>query len=375
MIKGRYLAIQIFLCLCFSLTGQELKIDKSKNGFFSKYHLDYNISQGFLLSHHPIMRPMVTDHFSMNELCISRKPDFSKGWQRNFNGPRVGISLFYSNLQSPILGNAFALFPSIDFPLIRNSNRLSLQSGIGLGYLTEKYDMENNFQNIAIGSHLNATISLKLKFRLRVTDNILLYTGPGLIHFSNGSTRFPNLGINLAHWHLGFDLSKNNTIKRSPEISLEQDEGFSREKKLRTSLTGGVRQIVPIGSDLHYSINLNSIVFTKASRKLFYLYGIDLFYNTSIRARKLRDSANRIKNIENLKGGLSGGIALEMGELLFSTQMGFYFLDKHNLDGNIYHRLGFLYDINEKFGANLCLITHFAKADHIEFGIAYNLDL
>ena len=331
-----------------------------------QWGLNYNIGYGFLLPHHPKMKPLADHHFYLHELNIFKKTSGNHHWHHHFNFPETGISILYSDLVDPALGSAIAIYPYIDYPILPKNRWLSFKGGIGLGYLTKKHDLNDNHENIAIGSHLNAAISLQLnmKFGLGKFD---ITTGPALTHFSNGTITMPNLGINLMHWKLGLSYhQRDNTI---PNINIPE----SAANWIRSSLSWGIREIAPPGSNLYHAVSLTGQFQNYWTTKVDYVYGADIFYNSSINARFDDEIPDLSSKLNNLQLGASGGIVLKMNPIQFTFQMGAYLLDKHRLDGSFYHRYGFLFLVRENYGFNLTLKTHFAKADFIETGIFYRL--
>jgi hypothetical protein len=118
------------------------------------------------------------------------------------NYPSIGLTFYYSGFGndsiSAELGKVFALYPFINFPITPGeSSRLTFKLGVGVSYLTNKFDPKENYHNYAIGSHVNASINLSFEYRQRIVDRLHWVTSAGLTHFSNGATRSPNMGINI----------------------------------------------------------------------------------------------------------------------------------------------------------------------------------
>lgn len=313
------------------------------------------------------MKPLADHHFYLHELNLFKRTSGNEAWHHHFNFPETGIGILYSNLVDPALGKVVAIYPYIDYPLIKRSKSLSFKGGIGLGYATEKHDINQNHENIAIGSHLNAAITLQLKLRF-ITGRYRVETGPALTHLSNGTVNMPNLGINLIHWKLGLSyLAKEQPLEHSE---------FEEPKKswFRASLSWGIREIAPPGSDKYHALSLSGQIQNFWTQKVDYILGGDVFYNSSINARFDDEIPNISKNIYNFQIGAAGGVALKMNPIHFTFQMGAYLLDKHRLDGTFYHRYGLHFLLHKNFGINLTLKTHFAKADYIETGIFYRIE-
>ena len=310
------------------------------------------------------MRPLADHHFYLHEVNIFRRTSGTKPWHSHYNFPETGIGLLYSDLIDPALGEVIAVYPYIDYPLIKRSELLSFKGGIGLGYVSKKHDIDNNHKNIAIGSHLNAAISLHLKLKFEL-GKFRLTTGPALTHFSNGTVTMPNLGINLIHWKFGMSYILNKS--HIPKVEHEK----SANNWIRTSLSWGIREIAPPGSNKYHALSFTGQFQNFWTNKFDYVFGGDIFYNSSINARFDDEIPDVSSKLYNLQFGVSGGIALKMDPIQFTLQMGAYILDKHKLDGVFYHRYGFHFLLPKNFGINLTLKTHFAKADFVETGISY----
>ena len=95
------------------------------------------------------------------------------------------------------LGSAFSIFPFIDFPLTRYKN-FSVNFRFRTGrcvYLTKRFDRLTNYKDLAIGSHINASANMMFKSEYKLSERLNISLGFGLQHFSNGSLKLPNYGI------------------------------------------------------------------------------------------------------------------------------------------------------------------------------------
>ena len=63
------------------------------------------------------------------------------------------------------------------------------------------FDIQHNFQSLAIGSHLNANVILRFEKEINIHKSQSLNFGIGLNHLSNGAFKTPNLGLNLDKIH------------------------------------------------------------------------------------------------------------------------------------------------------------------------------
>ena len=141
-------------------------------------------------------------HTPAFEFSLHRNTYGEHRWEVLHNYPSIGFTFYHSGFGndsiSAELGKVFALYPFINFPITPGeSSRLSFKLGVGVSYLTNKFDPKENYHNYAIGSHLNAAINLSFEYRQRIFDRLHWVTSAGLTHFSNGATRAPNMGINI----------------------------------------------------------------------------------------------------------------------------------------------------------------------------------
>jgi hypothetical protein len=175
--------------------------------------LEGRVNYGFMINHHLEMK-IFNAHFPSFEINLGKETYGRKRWQAMYGYPIMGVSYWYSQLgNSKFLGSANAVFPYINYPIIRNKrHELNLRVGIGLAYLTKSFDRLENYKYIAIGSHLNAAVNMMAEYRWRFNPRMNAAFGVAFMHFSNGSTKTPNYGMNTPSVNLAFAyrLSKEN---------------------------------------------------------------------------------------------------------------------------------------------------------------------
>jgi len=341
-------------------------------GDSTKYIVETKVHYGFVITHHKNMAHLTTGHFPAFELNIGKQTHGENDWNALYKYPVIGVSLWYADLANPeILGSAFAAYPSLNFHLAQsNSVALNYRFGIGLGYLTKKFDRLDNYKNIAIGSHLNVAINMLYELKWKVSHHCFLSGSIGITHFSNGAFKAPNLGINISTVSLGaaYIFKDNSVIIRPKEISFDKDK---KKLEIVTFLSGGMKEIYPAYGDKYGAFSLSTSFQKPLSLKRKICAGIDLFWVFS-NIRSLKRKGIEVEHSwEVIRPGIFIGHELEFGKLSFGTQVGYYLYAKDKSDGNIYCRFPLRYQISNKLFANLALKTHFAKADFIEWGIGY----
>lgn len=326
---------------------------------------------GFISPHNVLVNEIIKGHTFATELSLYNHSVGNRQWELYYNYPKVGVSALLLNFGNPkSLGNAFGIFPYINFPLNHGKVKLNLKFGYGIGYIEKPFDRVNNYKNLVIGSHLNALIYINSQAEFPVSDKLKFTTGVSFTHFSNGSLKRPNLGINIVALNVGINYSfGNNSINNENTIS-------DRSKEVQHLLlaTFGIKEIDPIGGEKYpiYNISYNSFKVVTNKSKLG--VGLDLSYNSSLEPLTIRLLNQDKGKISNFNVGVSGIYSLDIGKISLLFHTGAYIYRTYTLDNIVYSRIGTRYQINQKLFLNLSLKTHFFVADFIEYGIGYRLN-
>lgn len=327
---------------------------------------------GAILPHRQIVNEVVEGHTYATELSFYKQTNGNKLWQQVYNYPKLGISVLYMNLGNPNeLGNAFGVFPFVELPLNRSKVNLNLKMGYGFGYITKPFDVATNYKNIVIGSNYNALIYLNMGWDAPFGKRFNASAGLSVIHFSNGSFKRPNLGINIASLNFGLRYSFGGLEEQI--VSEITPKETSWRKQLMIGF--GVKEIPPVEGP-KYFVNTYSFNFIKQTNsKSTFGVGTDLFYNSSLRDLiRTKDLDYEGKSLDYYRAGIVGIYGLEFGDISLLIQMGGYLLTQHKEQGYIYHRVTTRYKVNNRWVFNLGLKTHFAVADFVEFGVGLNLN-
>ena len=110
-------------------------------------------------------------------------------------GIGIGYNTFFNGTE---LGNPLAVYVFQSSRIARIAPRLSLdyEWNLGLSFHWKQYDKETNAYNRVIGSERDAYIYLNFLLNWQLSANTNLTAGIGFAHYSNGSTKFPNFGVN-----------------------------------------------------------------------------------------------------------------------------------------------------------------------------------
>jgi len=99
--------------------------------------LEGRVNYGFMVNHHLEMR-IFNAHFPSFEINLGKETYGRKRWQTIYGYPILGVSYWYSQLgNSEFLGSANAVFPYINYPIIRNQkHELNFRVGLGLACIS-----------------------------------------------------------------------------------------------------------------------------------------------------------------------------------------------------------------------------------------------
>jgi hypothetical protein len=323
---------------------------------------------GFLWAHRPSSWILVDAHAGAAEAFAERRVEGDKPWQQAFGRPVYGLAVLHTRMGNPArIGESLALMPYLDMRLCEHGRwRFGLRMGWGAGYVAKPYDRRENTRQIAIGSHVNTAIQLMphLAWQGR---RLVLSVGLAVDHWSNGSFKQPNLGLNFLSAALGCSWALGPQPLSVPPV-----DSLAYERPRREFAVMGALGASESGRPLNGQ-RLVGVVTADASwrrgRKGAWGVGIDVFNKGDLATlhAELADTPRIALTQAGVHAG--GSLLMGRGELLF--QFGAYVYSPVPDDANVYQRLGARYRFGRHVLAGLALKTHFATADHWELGIGY----
>ncbi|MCB0793738.1 MAG: acyloxyacyl hydrolase [Flavobacteriales bacterium] len=323
---------------------------------------------GYLWPHRPSSWILVEGHAPAVEVFAERQVDGSKPWQRAYAMPSIGVGFLYTDMANPErIGTTVRLLPYVQLPIVRGrKSDFGMRLGWGIGYVARPYDRTDNTKQIAIGSQVNAAIQIMAEHRVRV-DRWRLHSGFGIDHWSNGSFRLPNLGLNM----LALNLGVSYALSQAPAEPLALDttiRSMPRREGLVIAAFGVNESILPYTGQ-YSAYTLTGDVLWRLTPKTGVCAGGDVFNKGSLATldERMKDRSR----LEYTQFGLHGGYALLLGRGEVFLQMGAYLYTPVPDDAPVYHRLGIRYRPGARLVLNMSLKSHYAVADHWEFGLGY----
>ncbi|HRD51332.1 MAG TPA: acyloxyacyl hydrolase, partial [Flavobacteriales bacterium] len=175
---------------------------------------------GFLWAHRPASWILVEGHASAGEVFLERRVEGDRAWHRNYGLPRYGVLAIHTRMANPQrIGDAIGVAPYLTLPLaVGERLHFGLRLAWGLGYVAKPFDRKENTRQIAIGSRINTAIQLMPELRYDA-GRLSVHTGLAVNHWSNGSAKQPNLGLNYITASVGasYALGASATEREKPE--------------------------------------------------------------------------------------------------------------------------------------------------------------
>jgi hypothetical protein len=339
----------------------------------SKEPIFFNLKfhYGFIMKHSDKMGQLANQHIPGIEADVFRMTVGKKRWQAVHNYPIIGYSFHYFHLdpKKPV-GDFYSALIYYSHYIVKRSNFfISYRLGTGVGITTKTFDLQTNRQNNLNGSAFNYCLNGRISMHCRLYKNLFLTSGIGIIHFSNGSIKLPNQGINIPTFHIGFAYTPSPDY--SSKLPKETSKNYLKKLSYNISANGGLKQEYPVGSREWFASTVSLYIGKQVSRRSILNGGIDLFYDGS--KKLVLDTMANPKKGQLYKMGIMAGHEYLVGRVSLLTQFGYYLIDPLKAQKPVYQRVGLKYYINDRWFANLCLKTHFGSADYVEWGIGIKL--
>ena len=327
------------------------------------YHAGYNLPE------YPFIVPLTEDYVRSLDISLVKETVGKNLWEQLYNYPEYGVSLFYSTLgNDEVFGRELALtyFVRLYF-LSRKRFRLYNRTGIGLSYITRKFDLNNNYLNVAVGSHLNAHFNFRIGGNYVLTKKISLNLGVSFNHLSSANTSEPNLGLNYMTGYGGVtyrlgEQTEKQTLAVPPH---------TKENSFLLFASVGGKRSRSLASQYFLTSSL-SLEFNRAlTRKFRFGLGGDLFFDNSVRVG-MEKKEEEYKPSDRFQTGIHASVALVYGKLSLSIQQGIYLLLLEKVgEYPLYNRGTIQYQVNPHLALRLAMKSHFNVLDFPEVGVGY----
>ncbi len=344
---------------------------RSQESFSDNLSVNLTSHLGFVLPEYQFINLIANDYTRSIGLDVLKETKGKSEWEQRYNYPAYGLSFFYSTLgNDKILGRELAVSPFFRIYLMdKNKFHLFTQVGLGLGIVNRKFDLEDNFMNVAVGSYYNIHLNWRLGISVDITDKIRLMSGVSFDHFSNANTAEPNLGINYLSSYLGVGMNLGRITERiKGEIA---DHQAAIENEIVLSFGGKHSRAL---STNYYQTMSFSFEKRKSFFKALHIgLGADIFYDGSIKDQ-LIDQNKKFQDHYSFQTGIHLTKSLVYNNFSLSLQAGIYLGLIERVEGYVMYNRGIVkYWISEKISVRLSMKSHLHILDYPEFGIGIKL--
>lgn len=398
MQSTNYLSKSFLIFLFVSYTT--LVLAQTKNNYSIKGEYVY----GTILKHTDHLQSVVKDPVKGAELAIEWQTMGEKDWHQYIWYPKVGVGFVGLDLGNPMmLGNLFAVYPYLNFKLVRIGNfTASIKGGAGVSFLTKTFNNtatklnDLNTGNAAIGSVVNVYFAGGANFNLPIQKGFALVADLQWNHASNGSFYQPNSGINMLNAAIGVSYTPYYKHGYHPRLKSMRD--LSQKLSFELIASGGARELYYKDDKMYPTASFVAAMYKPLGNAFRLGLGLEGFYdgvyngNTQFERTYLTEDKleNKLRVGVSLRPELVFGrfsVGIHAGLYVYNplknlepyadakieklTKPLFYKYDIEKEDGWFYSRAALQYAFSEQFFLSIGLKTHLQKAEFIEWGIGY----
>jgi hypothetical protein len=329
--------------------------------------LEVNHGLGFVLPEYQFVN-LITEDYAYNYEFSIRKNTYGKdAWQQLYKYPAYGLRFVYSSLgNDEVLGKLWGIYLYFQIT-IANFNRFKIINQFGLGYsrVNRKYDIEDNYLNVAVGSYGNIHFNTRFAATYQITDYLKINTSLSLDHFSNGNTAEPNLGINYITWMSGLSYAIGKQTPKGIPGLMEKDGSF--EQELLAAIGG--KHSRALASTFYRTHSLSYEVRKQTFRALHLGLGADLFYDSSVEDQLEKDG-KEFQPINRFQSGIHFSQTIVYNRFSLTFQEGIYLGLTEKVNNYFMYNRGIAkYKLTDKVTARIVMKSHLHILDYPEFGI------
>lgn len=299
-----------------------------------------------------------------------RRRDKNHIYSTVYRRPTLGVGFYSSTFQNPDIGTPFATYFFLDIPFAFAEEKkfnLSYTAAFGLSYNFNPYDSINNPANVLIGSFRNCYVHLGFTGKYELNDNWSLDATLGFKHFSNGSFRKPNSGLNVLPISVGASYTFGKDDVHEYVTPLPR---YIKHDLINVAMSVGGKNY-QIGEPVYLKMELG----VNYLRQINYRYrvglGLDVFYSDGAEDR-FASGANGFA--ETMSFALVGSWEWAITERLYAPIGIGVYLHRNSENDEwlpIYERVGLRYRFTEHICGGLTIKAHGGKADIFEWTMGY----
>lgn len=365
----RFQIVQILTCIFFGLISYQVEAQ-------SKKFIEVSYDQGPIIGNNKDWANELIDVLNYSGV------DVRFGWRNSKNTyynyinryPSYGLGFstavnYHEEIGRPIGIYAFGEFPfgKIDFDRKLN---FSYFAQIGVGFNMNPYNGEINPLNGFVGTAINAHIHFGVKAAYQISKSIGVFTSIGTKHYSNGSIKKPNAGINFVPIAIGLRM---NLDKEKFNPGAKPDFPPLEKRGLWNIAAYTGLKSYDIGEKTYFRGGLGVNYLWELSYKYRGGLGIDWYYGAGAKER-YPDENITFTDVNSF--AVVGSWEWKLTEKLYMPIAFGVYLSKADYNqetSSFYERIGVRYRMNNNLFAGVQIKAHKAKADIFEFTLGYTI--
>ena len=301
-----------------------------------------------------------------------RKTDPDNIYSNVYRRPYFGLGFYAATFHNADVGSPNAFYFFLTIPLKFEENKkftLSYSGAFGISYNFNAYDSISNPTNVFLGSEKNVYVHLEFLGNYKFNEKWAVNAAVGFKHFSNGSFKQPNYGINLVPITLGVS------------YKFADDKIYHFEKAVPDYIKYNLWNIAFIVGSKNYDVGganfLKSTLSINYLRQTNYKYrmglGLDIFYSADSDLRNDSDASDFSKSISYAAVGSWEWVLTK--NLYVPIGIGFYIHRNEENDEKtfFYERVGMRYRFAKHYFAGLTIKAHGGAADIFEWTVGYTI--
>jgi hypothetical protein len=295
-------------------------------------------------------------------------------YNRIYRYPTYGFGLYTATFNNEYIGKPNAVYAYADLPFTKTyfNGRLSYSyfAAFGIAFNFKPFDPDNNPINQFIGSYRNGYVHIGFSMKYALSPWLNLDAGFGMKHFSNGSIKKPNAGLNFIPFSIGFRSTLNRSYFDKSPLSDIAEYIPNHHINVWTSI--GAKNY-ETGGDIYLKWVLSANYLKQKGYKLRYGLGFDMFYapNGSLPGDWEKTGFMDKASFAIVASGewvLKKNFSLPLGIGVYLHRNPF-----NDEPTGYYERIGVRYRFSDKMFAGITLKAHGFKADIFEWTVGYSI--
>ena len=342
----------------------------SQSKFTDNLSLRTDAHVGFLLPEYQLFNQLANDYIYSLEVSLEKQTSGKSDWDQLYRNPSFGLTLLYTSLgNNEVFGHETALYGYFLTHFIKRERfQLNQQFGLGLGYATRTFNMDNNYLNVAVGSHFNIHFNYKFGANFRLAKKWSINTGISFTHYSNSNMAEPNRGVNSLTFYTGTNyLLGVSHLEEKREIAPHKP---ANEFAFIAAVGG--KHTRALQSTIYFTSSLSAEYRRHVSRKFRLGAGLDLFYDSSTETEMDVPGKEPFQPIDAFRTGIHFSQEIAYNRFSFILQEGLYVGLTNKVDGKImYNRAIVRWRCTDRFLVHISMKSHLHILDYPEIGFGY----